>query len=59
MVYGAIGGCMEEKYEYKIFLTDTEALFFTETGSDYDSWISFIGVLQKLGSPFVIRQTNG
>ena len=39
---------MEEEHEYKIFLTDTEALFFTETGNDYDSWINFIGVLQKI-----------
>ena len=39
---------MEEEYEYKIFLTDTESFYFTETGSDYDSWIIFIGVLQKI-----------
>jgi len=39
---------MEEEREYKIFLTDSEVLFFTETGSDYDSWITFIGVLQKI-----------
>ena len=39
---------MEEEHEYKIYLTDTEALCFTETGSDYDSWIYFIGTLQKI-----------
>lgn len=39
---------MEEEHEYKICLTDSEALVFSETGTDYDSWIMFIGVLQKV-----------
>jgi len=39
---------MEEEREYKVSLTDTEVLYFTETGSDYDSWICFVGVLQKI-----------
>ena len=39
---------MPEEKEYRIFLTEEEALYFTNTGSDYDSWIIFIGTLQKI-----------
>ena len=39
---------MEKEYEFKVCLTEDEAFYFTETGSDYDSWIVFIGVLQKI-----------
>ena len=39
---------MPEEKEYRIFLTEEEALYFTNTGSDYGSWIIFIGTLQKI-----------